>query len=91
VNPATNCVSVADEEKLLSFEAGVKSEIARKLRLNLGAFVYTVDGQQIVAVGGQYNTATLLNGWARPTTTPRSTTRTWWWRPAAVAARSRTR
>jgi iron complex outermembrane receptor protein len=61
VNPATNCVSVADEEKILSFEAGVKTEIARKLRLNVGAFVFGVDGQQIVAVGGQFNTATLLN------------------------------
>ncbi len=60
-NPATNCVSVAHEEKLTSFEAGVKSEVARKLRLNVDGFVYGVDGQQIVAVGGQYNTATLLN------------------------------
>jgi iron complex outermembrane receptor protein len=61
VNPATNCVSVADEEKITSFEAGVKSEIARKLRLNLAGYLYKVDGQQIVAVGGQFNTATLLN------------------------------
>lgn len=61
VNPATNCVSVAHEEKLTSFEAGVKTEIARKLRLNVDGFVYGVDGQQIVAVGGKYNTATLLN------------------------------
>jgi iron complex outermembrane receptor protein len=61
VNPATNCVSVADEEKILSFEAGVKTQLARKLRLNVGGFVYGVDGQQIVAVGGQFNTATLLN------------------------------
>jgi iron complex outermembrane receptor protein len=60
-NPATNCVSVADEEKITSFEAGVKTEIASKLRLNLDGYLYQVDGQQIVAVGGQYNTATLLN------------------------------
>ncbi len=61
LNPATNCVSVAHEEKLISFEAGVKTQVARKLRLNVDGFVYNVDGQQIVAVGGQYNTATLLN------------------------------
>ena len=61
LNPATNCVSVAHEEKLPSFEAGVKTQIARKLRLNVDGFVYGVDGQQIVAVGGQYNTSTLLN------------------------------
>jgi iron complex outermembrane receptor protein len=60
-NPATNCVSVADEEKITSFEVGVKTEIARKLRLNVDGYLYEVDGQQIVAVGGQYNTATLLN------------------------------
>ncbi len=61
LNPATNCVSVAHEEKLLSVEGGVKTEFNRKLRLNVDGFVYGVDGQQIVAVGGQYNTATLLN------------------------------
>jgi iron complex outermembrane recepter protein len=61
VNPATNCVSVAKEEKLTSFEVGVKTEIDRKLRLNFDGYYYGVDGQQIVAVGGQYNTATLLN------------------------------
>jgi iron complex outermembrane receptor protein len=60
-NPATNCVSVADEEKILSFEVGAKTEIASKLRLNVAAYVYQLDGQQIVAVGGQFNTATLLN------------------------------
>jgi iron complex outermembrane receptor protein len=61
VNPATNCVSVAHEEKLTSYEAGVKTEFNRKLRFNADAFLYDVKGQQIVAVGGQYNTATLLN------------------------------
>ncbi|HVS02626.1 MAG TPA: TonB-dependent receptor [Thermoanaerobaculia bacterium] len=62
VNPATNCVSVADEEEVLSTEIGVKSTLFdRRLRLNLTGYRYTVDGQQIVAVGGQFNTATLLN------------------------------
>ncbi|MCP4653875.1 MAG: TonB-dependent receptor [bacterium] len=61
-NPATNCISVADEEEILSGEIGIKSELLdRKLRLNLTGFSYEVDGQQIVAVGGIYNTATLLN------------------------------
>jgi iron complex outermembrane recepter protein len=61
LNPATNCVSVAHEEKITSGEIGLKTEIAQKLRLNLDTYLYQVDGQQIVAVGGQYNTATLLN------------------------------
>lgn len=61
-NPATNCVAVADEEEILSTEVGVKSELLdRKLRLNATVYRYQMDGQQIVAVGGQFNTATLLN------------------------------
>jgi iron complex outermembrane receptor protein len=61
-NPATNCVSVADEEKIFSTEIGLKSELLnRRLRLNLAGYRYQVDGQQIVAVGGEFNTATLLN------------------------------
>jgi len=61
-NPATNCVSVADEEEILSFEVGTKMQLLdNRLRLNLAGYTYAVDGQQIVAVGGRYNTATLLN------------------------------
>ncbi|MEM7050545.1 MAG: TonB-dependent receptor [Acidobacteriota bacterium] len=61
-NPATNCVSVADEEEIFSTEVGVKSELAdRKVRLNASLYQYEVDGQQIIAVGGEFNTATLLN------------------------------
>ncbi|MEO7794366.1 MAG: TonB-dependent receptor [Thermoanaerobaculia bacterium] len=61
-NPATNCVSIADEEEVLSYEVGMKSELLEhKLRLNLALYQFTVDGQQLVAVGGQFNTATLLN------------------------------
>ena len=61
-NPQTNCVSVADEEEALSTEIGFKSELLdRRLRLNLTGFRYTVDGQQIVSVGGLFNVATLLN------------------------------
>jgi len=61
-DPATNCVSVANEEEILSAEVGLKSELLdRRLRLNLATYVFEVDGQQVVAVGGQFNTATLLN------------------------------
>jgi iron complex outermembrane receptor protein len=61
-NPATNCVSIADEEEIFSIEAGVKTELLdRTLRLNLAGYTYEVDGQQLVAVGGRFNTATLLN------------------------------
>jgi iron complex outermembrane receptor protein len=62
LNPATNCVSVADEEEILSGEIGFKSDLLeRRLRLGTTVYLYEVDGQQVVAVGGQFNTATLLN------------------------------
>jgi iron complex outermembrane receptor protein len=61
-DPATNCVSMADTEEIISFEAGFKSILAdHRLRLNMTAYKYEVDGQQVTAVGGEYNTATLLN------------------------------
>lgn len=61
-NPATNCVSVAEEEEILSQEIGLKTESEdRRRRLSLAGYQYEVDGQQLVAVGGQFNTATLLN------------------------------
>jgi len=53
---------VAKDEKITSFEVGMKSIVAdRRLRLNLTAYVFQMDGQQLTAVGGQYNIATLLN------------------------------
>jgi len=61
-DPASNCLSVADAEEILSTEIGMKSELLdRRLRLYLAGYRYQVDGQQIIAVGGQFNTATLLN------------------------------
>jgi iron complex outermembrane receptor protein len=61
-NPATNCVSVAKPETIKSFEVGFKSILAgQRLRLNLAAYVFQMDDQQLTAVGGKYNTATLLN------------------------------
>lgn len=61
-NPATNGVSVADEEKITSFEVGMKSILAgNRLRLNLTGYIFQMDGQQLTAVGGQYNVATILN------------------------------
>ncbi len=61
-NPATNCVTTADTEEILSAEVGMKSILLdHRLRLNLTGYVFEVDGQQVTAVGGEYNTATLLN------------------------------
>jgi iron complex outermembrane receptor protein len=41
---------------------GFKSDLLeRRLRVGSTVYLYEVDGQQVVAVGGQFNTATLLN------------------------------
>ncbi len=56
------CVTTADTEQNLSAEIGVKSILAaNRLRLNLTAYVFEMSDQQLTAVGGVYNTATLLN------------------------------
>jgi len=61
-DPTTNGVSVADAETIQSFEIGVKTILAdQRLRLNLAAYIFQMDGQQLTAVGGQYNVATLVN------------------------------
>jgi iron complex outermembrane receptor protein len=61
-NPATNGVSVANAETIKSAEIGMKSILAdHRLRLNLATYVFQMDNQQLTAVGGQYNVATLLN------------------------------
>jgi iron complex outermembrane receptor protein len=55
-------LSIADSEEVLSFEAGVKADFwDRRGRVSFGLYHYTVDGQQLIAVGGASNTAILLN------------------------------
>ena len=55
-------VSVADSETVLSFEAGLKADLwDRRARLGLAVFSYTVDDQQLTAVGGATNFNTLIN------------------------------
>ncbi|GAB3315773.1 TonB-dependent receptor [Luteimonas notoginsengisoli] len=55
-------VSTADSEEVVSLEAGIKADLwDRRARIGFNVFRYQVDGQQLIAVGGQSNTATLLN------------------------------
>ncbi|MBD9367303.1 TonB-dependent receptor [Xanthomonas sp. XNM01] len=55
-------VSTADSEEVISYEVGVKADLwDRRARLGFNVFRYTVDDQQIIAVGGSSNIATLLN------------------------------
>jgi len=62
LNPATNCVTVADTESIISTEIGIKTILAEnRVRFNLTGYVFEMDDQQVTAVGGEFNTATLLN------------------------------
>jgi iron complex outermembrane receptor protein len=54
--------STADSETVLSWEAGLKSELFdRRVRLNGAVFTYKIDDMQLTAVGGIANTTRLLN------------------------------
>lgn len=55
-------VSDADSETVLSYEAGVKSELLdNRLRANVNAFYYELQDQQLTIVGGINNTVALFN------------------------------
>ena len=55
-------VTVAQAEKVLSYEAGLKAALfGNRARLNLSVFDYTIEDQQLTAVGGTANFNSLLN------------------------------
>jgi iron complex outermembrane receptor protein len=56
-------ISVADAETIISYEAGIKSDIMNNMgRINASIFYYTMNDQQVTSVGGDgSNTAQLLN------------------------------
>jgi len=55
-------ISVADSETIISYEAGIKSDILDNMgRINASVFYYTMNDQQLTSVGGDSNTAKLLN------------------------------
>ncbi len=57
-----DAVSVAESETVTSFEAGIKSDFFdRRARASFTVFHYTVDDQQLTAVGGATNFNTLIN------------------------------
>ena len=54
--------SIATSEKIMSYEAGFKSELAgRTVRINGAVFYYTIDDPQFSAVGGAGNLVQLVN------------------------------
>lgn len=55
-------VSVAKPETVISYEAGIKADLwDRRARLGFTVFRYTVNNQQLTAVGGGANFNTLIN------------------------------
>ena len=54
--------SIATSEKIMSYEAGFKSELAgRTVRLNGAVYYYTIEDPQFSAVGGADNLVQLVN------------------------------
>lgn len=57
-----DAISVAESETVTSVEAGIKSDFwDRRARASFTVFRYTVDDQQLTAVGGATNFNTLIN------------------------------
>ncbi len=55
-------VTVADTETILSFEGGTKFRVwGQRLHLNMAAFQYLMQDQQLTAVGGETNFNRLVN------------------------------
>jgi iron complex outermembrane receptor protein len=55
-------VSVAESETVLSYELGMKADLfERRARVNAAVYAYTIDDQQLTAVGGGVNFNTLIN------------------------------
>ncbi|MDH4047187.1 MAG: TonB-dependent receptor [Gammaproteobacteria bacterium] len=56
-----NPYSIATSETILSSELGFKSTIGDRMRLNGSVFYYTIDDQQLSAIGGNANSNVLVN------------------------------
>ncbi|MEX2122859.1 MAG: TonB-dependent receptor [Woeseia sp.] len=56
-----NPFSIADSETILSTEIGFKSTLSDRLRLNGSVYYYTIDDQQLSAIGGNTNSNVLIN------------------------------
>ena len=54
-------VTVGETEKILSYEIGTKTNLGRKARANVSFFYFTMEDQQLTAVGGETNFTRLMN------------------------------
>jgi iron complex outermembrane receptor protein len=60
--PENDYISVAESEKVTSYEAGVKSDLFDgRARVSAGLFQYTIKNHQLTAVGGEDNFNRLIN------------------------------
>jgi iron complex outermembrane recepter protein len=56
-----DAISTADSETIMSYEAGIKTQLSNKFRFNLSVFKYDLNNAQLTAVGGASNAARLIN------------------------------
>jgi iron complex outermembrane recepter protein len=56
-----DAISTANSETIMSYEAGIKTQLSNKVRFNLSAFKYDLNNAQLTAVGGASNAAKLIN------------------------------
>ncbi|TXI48709.1 MAG: TonB-dependent receptor [Lysobacter sp.] len=60
--PASELVTVADTETVISYEAGIKGQaLDNRFRFGFSLYRYVVNDQQLTAVGGTANIARLVN------------------------------
>lgn len=61
-NDPDDLISVGDSETIISYEAGIKSNLFDgRGRISFSVYKYTMDDQQLTAVGGAANFNTLIN------------------------------
>ncbi len=56
-----DAISTAKSETIMSYEAGIKTQLSNTVRFNLSAFKYDLNNAQLTAVGGASNAAKLIN------------------------------
>ncbi|MBD2842733.1 TonB-dependent receptor [Erythrobacter rubeus] len=62
ITPTFDGITVADTETIISYEAGLKSNfLDGRGRFNLTGYVYSIDDQQLTAIGGAGNFNQLVN------------------------------
>ncbi len=54
-------VTVGETEEILSFEVGTKAKLGPRARLNLSVYSFTMNDQQLTAVGGDANFNRMIN------------------------------